>query len=85
MSKGFSKGVNFHTSANKYFGGNTRPSTVQVRGHTRAMPAPRTSPVQAFARGGAVCAPSAMKKAAEAAVERHIASPAPRGHKGLKK
>ncbi len=37
--KGYAKGVNFHTSANKDFGRpGTRPGSVSVATHSRAMP-----------------------------------------------
>lgn len=83
--KGYSKGVNFHTSANRDFGRNTKPANVMVTTYSRAMPKPRSAPVGAYAAGGAVCTPGGMKAASEAAVARHVVAPAPKGHKGLKK
>lgn len=49
-----SKGVDFHTSANKSFGCDSKPANVPVRGYSRALPQPRPPVVSAPATGGAL-------------------------------
>lgn len=50
--KGYTKGVCFHTSANKSFGVHTRPERVAVNGHTRAAPASAPKQAQDRPMGG---------------------------------
>jgi hypothetical protein len=143
--KGYAKGVNFHTSANKHFGKASKPTSVAVRPHARKYAAGGSvkmdpssvnekdamsglgidsadkqpvkevagmmahaekgsdNPVkvgkvlkqasdamdklepQKFSKGGAVCSPAKVQTVAAKEVAKHVARPAPKGHKGLKK
>lgn len=64
---------------------------------TRPAPAARARSVPSFgrqpmfgrgapmmkAKGGAACTPATMKRVADKEIARHVAAPAPKGHKGL--